>query len=118
MARTTADDCLHYIPNRYELVLVASKRARQLSVGIAKPMVEDEEKFEKSSVLSLREIGEGKINTDDITLLEQEAQKEPAQIDFESILRGFEETDREMEEKVEEEQELRGEQGEDTPQED
>ena len=102
MARTTAEDCLEYITNRYDLVLVAAKRARQISVGMAKPMVEDEEKFEKSPVISLREIGEGKINSEEITMLEQETEQEPTQIDFESILRGFEETDREMAAKVEE----------------
>ena len=105
MARTTADDCLQFVNNRYELVLISSKRARQLTVGVAKPLVEEDEKNEKATVLSLREIGEGKINPDEISLLEEESKNEPTQIDFESILRGFNETDREREEeKVEEEQ--------------
>jgi DNA-directed RNA polymerase subunit omega len=61
MARLTVEDCLDYVDNRFELVLVASKRARQLSMG-AEPLVEVEN--DKPTVLALREIAENKINKD------------------------------------------------------
>ena len=59
MARLTVEDCLDYVDNRFELVLVAAKRARQLSMG-AEPLVELEN--DKPTVLALREIAENKIN--------------------------------------------------------
>ena len=59
MARLTVEDCLDNVENRFELVLVAAKRARQLSMG-ADPLVELEN--DKPTVLALREIAENKIN--------------------------------------------------------
>lgn len=59
MARLTVEDCLDHVDNRFELVLVAAKRARQLSMG-AEPLVEIEN--DKPTVLALREIAENKIN--------------------------------------------------------
>jgi DNA-directed RNA polymerase subunit omega len=59
MARLTVEDCLDNVENRFELVLVASKRARQLSMG-AEALVELEN--DKPTVLALREIAENKIN--------------------------------------------------------
>ena len=59
MARITVEDCVEKIPNMFELVLVASKRARQLANG-AEPMVEREN--DKPTVVALREIAEGHIN--------------------------------------------------------
>ena len=59
MARLTVEDCLDHVDNRFELVLVAAKRARQLSMG-AEPLVELEN--DKPTVLALREIAENKIN--------------------------------------------------------
>jgi len=58
MARITVEDCTEKIPNMFELVLVASKRARQLANG-AEPMVEWEN--DKPTVVALREIAEGHI---------------------------------------------------------
>jgi len=55
MARLTVEDCLDYVDNRFELVLVASKRARQLAMG-ADPLVELDN--DKPTVLALREIAE------------------------------------------------------------
>lgn len=57
MARITVEDCLEKIPNRFELVLLGSKRAKQLLKG-ARPLVESEN---KDIVTSLREIAEGKV---------------------------------------------------------
>jgi len=55
MARVTVEDCLGKVDNRFQLVLVASKRARQLSKG-AEPFVEWEN--DKPTVVALREIEE------------------------------------------------------------
>ncbi|AMN50337.1 MULTISPECIES: DNA-directed RNA polymerase subunit omega [unclassified Psychrobacter] len=62
MARVTIEDCLENVDNRFELVLVASKRARQLAKGIAEPLVEVDN--DKPTVLALREIAAGKITRD------------------------------------------------------
>ncbi|NKC11349.1 MAG: DNA-directed RNA polymerase subunit omega [Gammaproteobacteria bacterium] len=58
MARITVEDCLDKVDNRFELVLVATRRARQIARG-AEPLVE--EANDKSTVIALREIAEGKI---------------------------------------------------------
>lgn len=62
MARVTIEDCLGAVDNRFELVLVASKRARQLQKGIAEPTVEVDN--DKPTVLALREIAAGNITRD------------------------------------------------------
>ena len=56
MARITVEDCLHHVENRFQLVLVAARRARQLAAG-AEPCVSREN--DKPTVLALREIAEG-----------------------------------------------------------
>ena len=56
MARVTVDDCLPRIPNRFEMTLAATYRARQLAAG-ATPLVEPER--DKPVVLALRELAEG-----------------------------------------------------------
>ncbi len=60
MARVTVEDCLDNVENRFELVLAAAKRARQIYMGAA-PMVEPEN--DKPTVLALREIAEGKVTS-------------------------------------------------------
>ena len=57
MARITVEDCLEKTPNRFELVLLAAKRAKQLLKG-SRPLVETEN---KEVVTSLREIADGKV---------------------------------------------------------
>ncbi len=64
MARVTVTDCLEHVENRFQLVLIASKRARQLAMG-AKPMVEEDN--DKPTVIALREIAEQHV---DATILE------------------------------------------------
>jgi len=64
MARVTVEDCLDNVANRFELVLAASKRARQIYLG-ADPMVEAEN--DKPTVLALREIAEGKVTAEILT---------------------------------------------------
>jgi len=79
MARLTVEDCLDHVDNRFELVLVAAKRARQLSMG-AEPLVELEN--DKPTVLALREIAENKINQ---SVLEEEV---VPQDDIEAMIEG------------------------------
>lgn len=58
MARITVDDCLKRIPNRFELTLAATYRARQIATG-ASPLVEANK--DKPTVIALREIASGKV---------------------------------------------------------
>ena len=57
MARITVEDCLDRVPNRFELVLLAARRAKQLLKG-ARPLVDSDN---KDIVTALREIGEEKV---------------------------------------------------------
>lgn len=61
MARVTVEDCLHKLPNQFELTMVAAKRARQLARGAnaALPWEDD-----KTTVMALREIAEGYVGSD------------------------------------------------------
>ncbi len=61
MARVTVEDCLDRMDNRFELVLSAAKRARQLANGV-QPQVEWEN--DKPTVVALREIAEGFVTSD------------------------------------------------------
>ncbi len=61
MARITVQDCLENVDNRFELVLTASRRARQVSLG-AEPRVPREN--DKPTVIALREIAEGLVGRD------------------------------------------------------
>jgi DNA-directed RNA polymerase subunit omega len=69
MARITVEDCLENVDNRFQLVLISSKRARQIMQG-AEPHVEREN--DKPTVIALREIAEGFINKD---ILDEELQR-------------------------------------------
>ena len=64
MARITVDDCLMRIPNRFDMTLVATTRARQLAMG-ASPMIESAR--DKPTVIALRELAQGKIGMDILT---------------------------------------------------
>lgn len=66
MARITVEDCLDHVDNRFQLVLVATRRARQLAWG-SDPLVEMEN--DKPTVLALREIAEGLVTR---AILEEE----------------------------------------------
>jgi len=63
MARLTVEDCLENLDNRYDLVLLASKRARQLSTG-ADALVDEES--DKPTVIALREIAAGLITNENV----------------------------------------------------
>ena len=60
MARITVEDCLEHVDNRFDLVLLAARRARQISQG-AEPLVPAEN--DKPTVIALREIAENLIST-------------------------------------------------------
>jgi DNA-directed RNA polymerase subunit omega len=68
MARITVDDCLRRIPNRFELTLAATCRARQLANGSA-PMIDGRK--DKPTVIALREVAQGLVGADIL-------QKQPA----------------------------------------
>ncbi len=59
MARVTVEDAVAKIGNRFDLVLIAARRARQISVNGSKPLVDEEN--DKPTVIALREIEEGLI---------------------------------------------------------
>lgn len=61
MARITVDDCLKRIPNRFQLTLAATYRARQIGTG-GSPLVEPNK--DKPTVIALREIATGKIGVE------------------------------------------------------
>ena len=98
MARITVEDCLEKVENHYDLVLLAKERTAQLNSG--SPMQVEEDK-DKNTIIALREIGEGKIDIDE---LEKNAilrlRKEPDQVeeleedeevendDFENLYKG------------------------------
>jgi DNA-directed RNA polymerase subunit omega len=72
MARITVEDCLEYVDNRFQLVLVATKRARQLEQG-KQPLLDLEN--DKPTVVALREIAAGLISP--AILKEVESEPEP-----------------------------------------
>jgi len=69
MARITVEDCTRHYPNRFELVLLAARRARQLQNGMP-PLAEEESS--KPAVQSLREIGDGLISWEVLFDLEEQ----------------------------------------------
>jgi DNA-directed RNA polymerase subunit omega len=69
MARITVEDCLDKIGNRFDLVLTATKRARQIGNG-SEPMVQEEN--DKPTVIALREIAEGLIDSERVDILQAE----------------------------------------------
>ena len=98
MARITVEDCLNKVENQYDLVLLAKERTVQLNAG--SPMLVSEDN-DKRTIISLREIGDGKINIDDIEssaikrlrkepdeVVEQEESEEETNDDFESLYKG------------------------------
>jgi len=63
MARLTVEDCLEHIINRYDLVILAAKRARHLTFG-SDPLVEEDN--DKPTVIALREIAAGLVTQDNV----------------------------------------------------
>ena len=65
MARVTVEDCLENVDNRFELIMVSSKRARQLATGGKEPKVAWEN--DKCTVVALREIAAGLVDASILT---------------------------------------------------
>lgn len=63
MARVTVEDCVEKIPNRYELLLVAAQRAKDIAAGSP---IKVERDNDKNSVVSLREIAENKADIEEL----------------------------------------------------
>jgi len=61
MARITVEDCLNVVDNRFELVMMAARRARQLANGV-EPQLDNDGLDDKPTVLALREIAAGRID--------------------------------------------------------
>ena len=73
MARITVEDCLENVENRFELVLVAARRTRQLQLGHDPLVPEDRD---KNTVIALREIAEGLITSDILKEVEVDTRQE------------------------------------------
>ncbi len=73
MARITVEDCLDNVENRFELVLVAARRTRQLHLG-HDPMVPEDR--DKNTVIALREIAEGLVTRDILKEAEVDTRQE------------------------------------------
>lgn len=73
MARITIEDCLPYVENRFDLVMLASKRARQLAVQGREPLVPWEN--DKPTVVALREIAAGLISRAYVNRIEREGEQ-------------------------------------------
>ena len=98
MARITVEDCLTKVDNQYDLVLLAKERTAQLNAGAEMLVPEDND---KKTIISLREIGEGKILVEDLAKsavlrlrkepdenLQQEEIEEEENDEFESLYKG------------------------------
>jgi DNA-directed RNA polymerase subunit omega len=65
MARITVEDCLDNVENRFDLVMLATKRARQLATGGKDPLVKEDS--DKATVIALREIAEGLVSEETVS---------------------------------------------------
>jgi len=98
MARITVEDCMLKIDNQYDLVLLAKERTAQLNAGAEMQVPEEND---KKTIVSLREIGEGKVLVEDLKksavlrlrkepdeTLQQEETEEEENDDFENLYKG------------------------------
>tara|TARA_B100000674_G_scaffold399897_1_gene345242 strand:- start:142 stop:642 length:501 start_codon:yes stop_codon:yes gene_type:complete len=98
MARITVEDCLEKVDNQYDLVLLAKERTVQLNAGAPMHVEEDND---KRTIISLREIGDGKIDVKEVEASaikrlrkepdeteEQEEIEEETNDDFENLYKG------------------------------
>jgi DNA-directed RNA polymerase subunit omega len=98
MARITVEDCMTKVDNQYDLVLLAKERTAQLNAGLQMLVPEDND---KKTIISLREIGEGKVQVEDLEKsailrlrkepdenLQQEETEEEENDEFESLYKG------------------------------
>lgn len=83
MARLTVEDCLENIDNRYDLVLLASKRTRQLLMG-CDPLIKDQS--DKPTVMALREIAEGVVTHENIEAIgRSQFETDIGEIEFQTV---------------------------------
>jgi len=98
MARITVEDCMTKVDNQYDLVLLAKERTAQLNAGAEMLVPEDND---KKTIISLREIGEGKVQVSELEKnailrlrkepdenLQQEETEEEENDEFESLYKG------------------------------
>ncbi|EEN2925154.1 DNA-directed RNA polymerase subunit omega [Salmonella enterica subsp. enterica serovar Enteritidis] len=83
MARVTVQDAVEKIGNRFDLVLVAARRARQMQVGGKDPLVPEEN--DKTTVIALREIEEGLINNQILDVRERQEQQEQEAAELQAV---------------------------------
>ena len=83
MARVTVQDAVEKIGNRFDLVLVAARRARQMQVGGKDPQVPEEN--DKNNVIALREIEEGLINNQILDVRERQEQQEQEAAELQAV---------------------------------
>lgn len=83
MARITVEDCLDKVDNRFELVMVSSKRARQIQTGGRDPLVPPDN--DKPTVIALREIADGLVDASILT------ERQTVEIDNETATEQLEE---------------------------
>ncbi len=91
MARVTVEDCLENVDNRFELVMVSSKRARQIATEGKDPLVPVEN--DKPTVLALREIAEGFVNA---SILNEPTQEETEALALSAVQDGLEQHEQEL----------------------
>jgi DNA-directed RNA polymerase subunit omega len=95
MARITVEDCLEHVANRFELVIVAAKRARQLMRGSVNPTVPWEN--DKATVVALREIATGHTDFSDAHEIDRAPKtSEEAMIEAEDLFADIHETHEEV----------------------
>jgi DNA-directed RNA polymerase subunit omega len=75
MARITVEDCLPFVNNRFDLVLLASRRARQVAMG-SRPLVQEE--GDKPTVIALREIAKGLMSHEQVANIAAKEQGDAA----------------------------------------
>ncbi|HGL5371492.1 TPA: DNA-directed RNA polymerase subunit omega [Citrobacter farmeri] len=83
MARVTVQDAVEKIGNRFDLVLVAARRARKMQVGGKDPLVPEEN--DKTTVIALREIEEGLINNQILDVRERQEQQEQEAAELQAV---------------------------------
>jgi DNA-directed RNA polymerase subunit omega len=80
MARITVEDCLDNVDNRFQLVMLATRRARQIGSGRVEPLVDPEN--DKATVIALREIAEGLINDEMLDVQDAASEDEELDVPF------------------------------------
>ncbi|ACT15224.1 DNA-directed RNA polymerase subunit omega [Pectobacterium brasiliense] len=83
MARVTVQDAVEKIGNRFDLVLVAARRARQIQTGGKDPLVPEEN--DKYTVIALREIEEGLINNQILDVRDRQEQQEQEAAEIQAV---------------------------------